>query len=509
MKKISASAAFKSQELEDFCINDAQNPNRFPQGTSKRRAFIFQHTGHSAKPMSWRDWYCFNASMNAGLDIGLPTDGHDRSLMMLSLIDHALAEVPRFVGMNNMPPMRADSTAGHSKQVMNIVQTVFENSGVIFKNTLSDANNKLRRDALLGAWIHDMGETIFELTTASDMFNMAPADAAIIRQKKNVIEDRIFPFCCQLAVYAIEQGKPELFHQYIAQIRDAALDTPVDTQNGDAPLVARIKTRMVAIEKSMDEISQLPNFPLALAPETKNLMDVYHRTEMEGGFLHPFVKTLEAVEGQRYLQRNAADSSTDALSRRLHPDGKYTQFARHDLSSDHEVISSIQRVEKRLPDLFEIAKTSAEKELAKAAARFTYRSIARQFTPSAEDHVGLAPAIIDRNPAAPTSDPHLIPLQELEVIRSSEMEYKAAMLGKQDAASVDERYYTRERAGALYRAAEQLVGKSFKPKSKSLISINDTPTIPSVLAGEMQKREMEARGTIARFPIDSASKGKG
>jgi hypothetical protein len=373
---------------------------------------------------------------------------------------------------------------------------------VIFKNGMAPSTNQLRRDALLGSWVHDMGETVFELTTASDMFNMSSADRESISHAKNILEDEIFAFCCQLAIFTIEQGKPELFHQYIESIRNKALDAHSDELTGDSSLVARIRARMGAIQTSMNEITALRGFPKEPAPETQRLIDVYHRTEMAGTFLHPFVKTLESVEGQRYLQRNAADSSTDALSRRLHANGRYPQFARLDLASDHEIVSSSQRVERKLPSLFESAKSSAERELAKAAARFTYRSIARQFAPGPEDHVGLAPAIIDRDPKAPAHDPHLIPLQELEAIRVSEMEYKADQLNEQKPSSVNERYYTRERAGALYRAAEQLVGKSFKPTSPSLISIKDTPSIPGVLAGEMKKREMETRSTVATVPID-------
>jgi hypothetical protein len=501
MKKTSQGKAFKPQELEDFCINDESNAKRFPQGTSQRRAFIFGHTGYAAKPMNWHGWHCFNASMNAGLDIGLPTGGPDRTLMMLSLMDHALGEVPRFVGVKNMPLGRGDSTAAHSKQTMNIIQTVFENSGLLQPNSpnaLRSETNTLRRDALLGAWIHDMGETIFELTTVDDMASMSKEDAAAIKKKKDVLEERIFEFSCQLAFWAIEQDTPELFHKTIQQIRKAALtpDTQIFTRSNDAR--SRISARMDGIKQEMERIKTTFDLPQELAPETKKLMETYHRTEQAGSFLNSFVKTLECVEGLRYLQRNSAESATEPLARQLAPKGQYIPSVPRELASDYEIVSSIQRAEKRLPDLFNNAKNTDERKLAQAAASFTYRSIARQFTPEPQDHVGLAPAIIDRRPEPPKVKNKTVlsakAFKEVKSSREKDMDFKKLQLEKQDPEDFNVQYMTRERIGTLYRAAEDLVkdsGFPFIPKTTSLISINDTPTIPEALATEMKKRESQ------------------
>jgi hypothetical protein len=525
-------------EIRHYCINtDAEaavssKPSkpaviRFPKTTSERKEFIFSRTGFTAKPMNWKGWYLFNYSMNKGLDIGLPTEGSDRTLEMLSLIDHSLAEVPRFVGISYMLPVRADSTTAHTKQVMNIIQQTFENSGVAFNGKLTPEVNQFRRDALLGAWVHDIGETIFELTTASDMFNLEPSERAKISAAKDALESELFPFFCQLAVYALEKQRPELFNEVIWNMRNKVL-APVNPPGGTLSKAEQLCALMQTVRDSMDEVKAREDFLKEMAPETIRLMDIYERAEnpKKGGFLHPFVKTLECVEGLRYMQRQAAAGSTDALSKQLHTGNpSYPEFAGAELWSDHEIISTLRRSERRLPLLFERAgqkiegepETSTKRALANAAAKFTYNSIARQFTPrtnrpdpTQDDHVGIVSAIIDRKPTPSHRDLHAIPIAELRDLCAKDMKLKNQWSANENPSDPNRRFFSREEIGALYRAAEAQVGKCFWPKSPSLISVEDTPEIPKPLVAAMLTSTRTGRGEVVKgvfgAPPESASR---
>ncbi len=491
---------FSPQEREKFCIGE----NKFPKTGSQLKEFIFLRTGYSADSMDWRGWYCLNYSLNEGLDIGLPVGGKDRTLLMLSLIDHALGQVPRFVGVAHMPPMRTDSTAAHCKQVMNIVQTVFENSEVFFGKVPRPGVNQLRRDALLGAWIHDMGEVIFELTTADDMHALAPDMRQTIQHQKNALEEKIFVFACQLAIRAIEQNDYPMFINTIRAIRAKAISASQHSPNPEKILI-----RISEIQSAIEEVSAQYSLDQHMAPETEQLLRIYRRTEEKGEFLHPFVKTLEAVEGQRYLQRNNAEAPTSELSRLLHPVGGYPYHPQYEWSSDYDIISSIHRAERRLPELFSCAnqtyhKSNAtfENSLARAAANFTYRSIARQFLPDDQDYVGLAPEIInraavkhERNDPVFTADP--------QGAYNAKLAAERPLLDAQPPQDVNVQYYSRRRAGLLYRAAERMVGKSFFPKSECLIRLSDTPEIPESLARDVIATESR-QGNVVRL-INSGS----
>lgn len=472
---------------------DKFDPLPFPRTYGERKTYIFSHTGHAAKPMDWREWYCFNYAMNQGLDIGLAADGSDRTLMMLSLIDHALSQPPRFVGMAQMPPMRADSTTAHSKQSMNLGQTMFERRKLYFQGELKPEYNAFRREAMLGFWVHDMGECIFEIVTASDRFGLSKEENAWLTERKNEVEAKVFTFACQLAIHWIEQGKPQEFIETIHHLRQQVLEAKPIIQSGENPKLALLRARLEVMENGMAEVESTPGFPRELATETKHILDIYERTEKSGTFLHNFVKTLEGVEGQRYLQRNSAETPTDYWSRQLHDEAQYPVRPTYDLTSDYDIVMSIHRAERRLPDLFATATTHWERELAKQTAAFVYGSIARQFTPAHGEYVALAPEIVDRNPTPPAS-PEQLTTSELKVLRESELGVKRERHAAQSSDDLNAQFYSRSRAGALYRAAEHLVCDGFSrngfiPTGACLLRLADTPEIPPELVQKMNAVE--------------------
>lgn len=455
----------------------------FSHDSSSIKAWLFLLTGYTAKPLNLRGWNLLNQSLNKGFDLNL----NDRELRILSMMDEMLAEVPRFVGVHYVAPQKTDSTAAHTKQVMNIVQHIWQSSGVT-------GMQQLRRDALLGAWLHDMGEVVLELSTASLMFAMPKNLQDEFKAHKDDVEREVVGFSIALAEKALEGNDPKLFARVIHNLRDDLLALP---QGDDLPL-----RRMRLLTQRITELRQEHQLPATASETAKKLLGVYDRIEfpLNNDFLHPFVKTLEAVEGQRYLQRNGADAAHMALYRRLSPDSMASDLGMH-LISDNEIVSACQRCERRLPMLFERAGTREQKLLAREAAKFTYRSLGRQFTPSNEDHVANLPAYIDRQPEQ-GKDPYAgLTIQELERIRAQEHAYKEQQFGAQDNASFDVRYYSKSRAGQLYQAAhDSVLNLWFAPKHDSLIATRDCSALPLQITARMQRLVQTSR--VAQMPSD-------
>ena len=506
---------FSPDELKNFKINT--HIPRFPQDNSDRKQFIFSVTGFAPaeQNMGTRAWYCFNYSMNKGLDLQLS----DSTLKTLTLMDEALQHVPRFVGVQGIAGQLVDSTAAHSKQVMNIIEYVFEKSGVLDTRSRENKNeaDTMRREALIGAWVHDMGEVIFELSTASGMFALSKAESTHLKQEKDALEDKIFTFACQLASKCIREGKPEEFISTIRSIRKEALtpnttdDFALTDEMTQTPAMQRILKINQAIDRKMAE----PDFPKEDSPETLQLRVLYDKTEgishattaaeiKKEKFFHAFVKTLESTEGQRYFQRNTFDSELQKLATALHPN--HATHINTELLSDNNIVQAVCRCEKLLPVLFENASTLVEQKLAKAAASFVYRSIARQFLPEPQDKIGALPFMIDRNPQKKSysSEQSLTPAV-LREVRASEMQYKQLQYEKQDKDSYDVRYITREDMGAIYRAAEELVAiGEFVPqlqerKTACLINFEDMPEFPEALKKRAEEIKINPEKTANRM----------
>jgi hypothetical protein len=431
--------------------------DRFPSRGKKSREFIFSHTGFAAKPMSMREWYLFNQSLNHGYEMGLADD----AVRILSVLDHSLSRVRRFSGMPHMDKLAADSNAAHSKQVAHVVDDVVRRA---FGDSMPPCMEKFRKDAMLGAWIHDMGEIVLELTTASQVFAMDPHDARNIKAAKNNLERNLFIFACDLADYHLKNSTINQFPDTIDRLRAVAL--------GEQDVLKRIAAMQKAIQEERESIN-LPTSDVG-----KHLLEIYDRTEeaTPTNFLHPFVKTLECTEGQRYLQRNSANDP----------------HTRMELAPSTEIVDSLRRCERRLPDLFNQIEQMPEMQramfdkLARQTAVFTYGSMARHFLPERDDHVSLAPMYVDRAPDSRIELPTgWIKSEHRAEARSRTQSLLGEQHAQQPADSLDVKIWNRAQAGSIYRAAEAAMMTDyprFRPTSASLISFKDTPQIPTLLA---------------------------
>jgi len=451
-------------EKDDFRFDS------FPRTSGGISEFIFSKTGFSntTKPLGLRGWHLLNRSLNEGMKLDLD----EPTLRTLSLMDDALSHVQRFAGMPHMHEIAADSTAAHSHQVMRVIDEVTRKA---FPNHMPPAINSFRKEAILGAWVHDMGEIVTELATATDMFNMNAHERAPLGKAKDAFEHEMFKFSCDLASHCLEQRHPEMFAQEIAKLRQSI--------EGKNDMLDRVKILRDGITNRREQLG------LTQSEVGKHLLEIYERTESpsQNNMLHPFVKTLECVEGQRYLQRNA----------------KYQPHTHMALATSHEVVEGVRRCERRLPLLMQEAEKmtadgnecAAFYKLAQHAAHFTYGSIARQFAPdSNETYVSVAPPYIHRKPD-PRSEPFSdeIKPESRHLVRARQHSLLEDQHATQAKNMLDVPIWTREQTGAVYRTAQAVIMQAhprFKPQTASLLSFENTPKLPDEIAFQLDRDKL-------------------
>lgn len=459
------------QELLEFQIG------KLADEPSIIKKFIFSHTGHASEKMTFRKWCMFNTSLNLRLDMGMD----QTTVAMLSLMDESLQYAHRFAGMPHVHELQADSTAAHSAQV---VRTIYQ----VFKETFSrgmkppEEAKVLCREAMVGAKIHDMGEIFGEPCTASEFFSLSVAERATISIQKNDFEQQNFEFACALASHAVRIGNFGLFTETMKQVRDEVAPALAALEMRKLPEFERVQQRIEILTHARDRVrkelqQQHPELG-TLLPQAEALLDIYHRTEEQspGNFLHPFVKSLESIEGQRYLQRNSQEPATANLC----------------YQTSFDTIESCWRAERRLPILFEAADTSWKQKLAQHTAAYVYASLARGFDGLGSDgcikeSVSLAPSIIHRNIDRSETPTAAIKLECLagERARTQKLLLEKIEQGAPDAA--DGRIVRREDLAAWYRGAQHAVTHHFYvPKQASLARFADTPTLPNEITSSME-----------------------
>lgn len=441
-------------------------PEVLPSTEKERKRFIFNFCGYSGAHPTLREWVRFNQSMNRGLDLGLEA----RALNILSIIDHALHEVPRFVDVAYVARGQVDSTTAHTKQSMNNAQRVFEEA-FIHRQPSSEAK-QFQRLCLLGLWMHDYGETIFELTTASMMHELSKEDRTAMKGAKDEVEREIVLFNFAVAEAGLDAGRPELLQQLLRAIRAHAIA-------GSKGLVGTklVMARIALIREGLHHAYATLNdqgIRVAAQPsaQARELIAVYDALENEGdhpaherNFLHAYGKTIESVEGQRYMQKNAKEPPHMPLYYALSTQEQRAPKPFNE-TPDQEVIENYRRCERRLPSLFApmaeipallehaaFTLRACDKELmARACAAFTYHSLARPYMPREGDDVAPPASVVDRAPHLPATShrPH--------------------------------RHMRAVELGHYYRAAAQAVREgNYVPGYGSLVALEDTPTIPRMI----------------------------
>lgn len=441
------------------------------------KKFIFSHTGHASKKMTFREWCMFNTSLDRALDMKLDST----TLAMLSLMDESLQYAHRFAGMPHVHELQADSTAAHSAQVVRTIHQVFKST---FKRGMKPPEDAKAfcREAMIGAKIHDMGEIFGEPCTASEFFSLTDPQRATISTLKNDFEQQNFEFACALASYAVRTGNYGLFTDTMKNVRDQVAPALEALEMQKLQVSERVQKRIELLTHARGSVKEKlhqahPELG-ALLPEAETLLDIYHRTEeqSQGNFLHPFVKSLESIEGQRYLQRNSQQPATANLC----------------YQTSFDTIESCWRAERRLPMLFEAADTSWKKSLAQHTAAYIYASLARGFDGLGSDgrvkeSVSLAPPIIHRvidRSETPTVAIKTECLAE-ERARTQKLLEDKQEAGAPDAA--DGRIVRREDLAAWYRSAQHAVTHHFYvPTQASLARFADTPTLPAEITSSME-----------------------
>ena len=437
--------------------------DRFPATDEETQEWLFALTGFSAhrKIDSARDWLLLNTALNRGFGLGLEADAHGvRQLQMLSLMDQALGEVKRFDEMPHMNKALGDSTAAHSKQVMRLIWRLFNDA---FGPSLPPGVARLRRDALMAAWIHDMGEIVLEFTTADDVFLMDAGARSEIAGMKDAMEHALFEFSCALAHYELDHpDRTGIFRQSILELREDARKMLRVARAEERGRAEAVKECMHGVRAGMERVRAELGLEAAPRAESQALLALYDRVEKQecGDFLHPLVKTIESCEGQRYLQRND-DCGGDEH--------------RLELSTNLQVVESFQRLEKRLPLLF--AQTDAGSpayvargdkiKLARATADFAYRTIIRSCD-GKDTAIGRIPALIDRRatPLDEVPGDHLKP--EWIGFERAKTQQRLALRRAAEPIGPDAAIYHRREVAELYEAARQeLLAGRWRPHADS------------------------------------------
>ncbi|GEM_PF-2078719 len=457
-----------NEERKKFRLDD------FPQTNDELSKFIFDLIGFNAENerLSEREWQLFNTSLNNGLELELT----NRQIDVLSMLDYELSAVKRFAGMPNMHSERADTTVAHSKQVMRLLDRVFKNA---FGDELSPKMKGLRRQAMLGAGLHDMGELVTELTTADDVFHMSSEERDVVSEAKDKFERGLFIISCEISAYEIDHPeKKGIFSETIEDMREASSKIKAISKASGENKSTTILNMIEAMEDIMDEARAYCKLSKETGEDTKQFLQFYDAVEIKGSadnFLHPFVKTVECAEGQRYLQRNAERS------------GEHMKLC---YSTSHQVMESIRRMERRLPLLFERASDEEKRQLAVATADMVYETVINPCSEAPNRRYGQYPAFINRNPDA-RDEVNGMDLKETSIphVRANTHSLLADKKA-QNNKGMESEIYTRAEIAKLYNAARVALQKNpeyaFIPQGKCLL---DVGAIPRSLGSIMDRQE--------------------
>ncbi|MCI5050652.1 MAG: hypothetical protein MRY32_10075 [Rickettsiales bacterium] len=345
---------------------------------SERKRWIFRQCGHRTQPEpNLDDWRRINTQLNDWFQLDLDAD----TLETLTLMDHALADVKRYFNFAHITQDHADSTAAHSKHTMNLVQEMFDRAYPDgFPPEHADQLEAMRKDAIIGAWIHDMGELVVEGTTMGDMNKLPAAEQAKAKQYKDEVEAKVTEFGLRMAAKCaagIHGAKPEDFRDIIQQIR---VDTGVTHDDdrftgkmfGAFPEIARwIDGHEQGLLEGMSE-----HHPIV--DEVERIYDAVENNDSKG-LVRPVVKCCERLEGVRYVQRNAGFDGQGVPLR---------------YATSFQTLGTCRRAEMGLPELMDIAQPH-EKHLAKAIIDRAYSTVVRGFIGHQDEKIVPYPPFID------------------------------------------------------------------------------------------------------------------
>lgn len=361
-----------------------------PKDFEARKRWIFDQCGHNGTSRvlqpkkldelkaSFADWQDIDTRLFAsfGLASSHGADKDVETIQTLAMLDTVLHGTMRFFKMSHIREHTADSTAAHSKQTMNLVQDIFDTAYP--DGNIPDSVKPLRREALLGASLHDLGELIVEGTTMDYMNKLSPDERKKTEKIKDEVEDAVTHFAIKYAAKCcIVDKDPNKFFETIFQIKQdvGLIDAEGKTVNEADPitLFPKIKEWIKTHEQELIGGFEVP-------PHIQELLDIYHRVESKDseGMLRPIVKCVERLEGVRYLQRNSSIGGNASL----------------ELATSFQALTTCERAEKGLPELFELAHKHDQLPLALAIADRAYSTIVRGFMGDRTNGVKRFPRLI-------------------------------------------------------------------------------------------------------------------
>lgn len=441
--------------------------------------------------LTYPQWYTVNKELNRIFELGID----DKTLLLLSKIDHKLGEVDRFSDNDFLPPLRSDNTAAHSKQVMNLTDYIFYKTGQhsIDKTYLE----QMRKDAVTAAMIHDMGEIIVEGTTLAHLHRATEEQKKEWVEIKERVEPKIFAFVLMLLDNEQQKfpstSRDNEYKKAIIAMRSIVHDDEEKNHaavesypkiekwiDDNAAIILRGYKPSESVEKLIalydmvehygkdgDKKYQTEKFARSLAPELKHV-------EIENpNLIGAVVKTLERVEGYKYFKKNISEN----------PDIQQ--------QGNNEFLDTIRRNEKSVHEIFKSAeKGNREKNiLAVETAKLTYATIAS--------------ALIDDN----VGNKKLIP----DIICLDKSKFKGRIpddIAENQISTLDKpaTYINRKMLGCIYRAAAFCLDKDvtennpFIPQRESLIDAYIGGELPKNLIKKAKEEYKSLRGIQSVSP---------
>jgi hypothetical protein len=258
--------------------------------------------------------------LNRAVHLGM--DETDEQMMGLMLTQ--LRHTTRFGGDSRITRVKGENSATHSCQCVVLANDIFTQARHVVQegsqqiltplfdergHALSAYAAQLRQVVGLSLLIHDCGEMLGEFSTVAQRWDGGP------QTEKAELERIITQFSLELALHAVETGKPQVFLNTMARLKKAVglekNGEPRKVSDEDVQMIMDLLDR----ERGTFQLSELSTRRVGQWMELYDLAEFKEKprdaryesqlSHLDWPFLGNFIKALEHCQGSRHLVRFA------------------------------------------------------------------------------------------------------------------------------------------------------------------------------------------------------------